>query len=137
MAVEIIRKLYDFIFYVFVLCFQCIYLWFCYNYLYYSYYILPYASIVVILVQRVYYYSTMNTFEWEYPFGDFLEDSKFCELSEYLQLYCQNNNAVSTMTKRNIPMNDLIIHCEWETNILHNIYCCIFTYLLPTGFKVF
>ena len=37
--------------------------------------------------QHNYYASTMNTFESEYPFGGFLEDYKFDELSEYLQPY--------------------------------------------------
>ena len=32
--------------------------------------------------------TTMNTFDLEYPFGDFLEDYKIYELSEFLQSHC-------------------------------------------------
>ena len=48
---------------------------------------------------RFYYDSMMNTFESEYPFGDFLEDSNFDELSEFLQFHCQKTN-LSILWKR-------------------------------------
>ena len=44
----------------------------------------------------------MNTFDSEYQFDDFLEDSKFDELSKFLQSHCQKNNTVNTMAKSNI-----------------------------------
>ena len=50
----------------------------------------------------------MDTFESEYPFGDFLEDSKFDELSEFLQPHLQKKNAVNNMDESNIPMHALI-----------------------------
>ena len=46
----------------------------------------------------------MDTFESEYPFGNFLEDSMFYELSEFLQSYFQKKNAANTMAESNIPM---------------------------------
>ena len=58
--------------------------------------------------QHNYYDSTMNTFDSEYPFGDFLEDSNFDELSEFLQYHFQKKNAVNNMAESNIPMHALI-----------------------------
>ena len=71
----------------------------------------------------------MNNFDSDYPFGDFLEDSKFYEPSEYLQLHLQKKNEVNDMAKGNIPMYDLIFCCGWETNIIHAIFSYIFTSL--------
>ena len=61
----------------------------------------------------------MNTFDLEYPFGDFLEYSKFDELSKFLQPHCQKENAVNTISKNNIPMHALIFRCGWETKSIH------------------
>ena len=64
----------------------------------------------------------MNNFESEYPFGDFLEDTKFYELSEYLQSHWQNKNTVNDMSEGSIFMHDLIFSCGWETKSLHTIF---------------
>ena len=48
----------------------------------------------------------MNNFESEYPFGNFLEYSKFDELSEFLQSHCQKKNTVNTMAKINNPIHE-------------------------------
>ena len=71
----------------------------------------------------------MNNFDSEYPFRDFLEDSKFDELSEFLQSRCQKNNAVNTMDKNNTPMHALIFQCWWETKSLHTTFSYILTSL--------
>ena len=55
----------------------------------------------------------MHTFESEYPFGAFLEDSKLDELSEFLQSHCKEENDVNTMAESNIPMHALIFQCRW------------------------
>ena len=66
----------------------------------------------------------MNNFEAEYLFGNFLEDWKFDELSEFLQSRCHKKNNVNTMAESNIPMHDLIFRCGW-----HTIFSYIFTSL--------
>ena len=71
----------------------------------------------------------MNTFDSEYPFSDFLEDSKFDELIEFLQAHFQKNNAVNTMDESNIPMHALIFICGWETKGIHTIFSYMFTSL--------
>ena len=71
----------------------------------------------------------MKTFDSEYPFGDFLEDSKFDELSKFLQSYCQKKNAVNTMGESKITMHALIFRCGWETKIIHTIFSYLFTSL--------
>ena len=71
----------------------------------------------------------MNTFDSEYPFGYFLEDSKFDELSEFLQSHCHKNSAVNTMGESNIPMHALVFRCGWETNSIHTIFSYLFTSL--------
>ena len=76
-----------------------------------------------------YYAPTMNTFESEYPFGNFLEASKFDELSEFLQSHYQKNNAVNTIDEGKIPMHSLMFWCKWETKSLHTIFRYIFTSL--------
>ena len=53
----------------------------------------------------------INTFESEYPFGNLLEDSKFDELSEYLQFHFQKKNAVNALDEGNISMHALIFCC--------------------------
>ena len=58
--------------------------------------------------QHNYCASTMNTFESEYPFGDFLEDSKFYELRMFLHSHFQKKNAVNNMDESNILMHALI-----------------------------
>ena len=79
-------KWYDYIFWHFTLCFEYVilrlfydgfYLWFwpillCFYYNNYFH-------------QHNYYDSIMNTFDSDYPFDDFLEYSKFYELSKFLQ----------------------------------------------------
>ena len=59
--------------------------WFYYNDSSYSSYMPTYEYTTMIFVQHNDYASMMITFESEYPFGDFLEDTKFDELSEYLK----------------------------------------------------
>ena len=74
-------------------------------------------------------YDSCLYFDSEYPLGDFLEESKFDELSEFLQSNCQKNNAVNTMGESNIPMHTLIFRCGWETNSIHTIFSYLFTSL--------
>ena len=69
----------------------------------------------------------ISTFEPEYLFGDSLEDSKFDEISEYLQSHFQNKNAGNAMAKGNIPMHALVFCCGWETKSLRNIFSSIVT----------
>ena len=45
----------------------------------------------------------MNTFYSEYPFGDFLGDSKFDELSKFLLSHFQKKNAVNNMVRVTFP----------------------------------
>ena len=68
-------------------------------------------------------------FDSEYPLGDLLEESKFDELSEFLQSHCQKNNAVNKIGKSKIPMHALIFRCGWETNSIHTIFSYLFTSL--------
>ena len=79
--------------------------------------------------QHNYYDYNMNTFDSKYLFGDFLEDSKFDELSDYLQFHFQKKNIGNDMSKGNIPMHALIFSFCWETKILHTIFSYIFTSL--------
>ena len=53
----------------------------------------------------------MNNFESEYPFDNFLGNSKFDELSEFLQSHFQKTDAVNNMAESNIPMHALIFKC--------------------------
>ena len=46
----------------------------------------------------------MNIFDSDYPFGDFLEDYKFDELSKYLQSYLQKKSEVKDMYEEYISM---------------------------------
>ena len=71
----------------------------------------------------------INTFESEYPFGNLLEDSKFDELSEYLQFHFQKKNAVNALDEGNISMHALIFCCRWEIKSLHTIFSYIITSL--------
>ena len=56
-----------------------------------------------------FYYDSCLYFDSEYPFGNFLEDSKFDELSKFLQSHCQKKNAVNKMGESNIHMHALIL----------------------------
>ena len=71
----------------------------------------------------------MDNFESDYPFGDFLGDSMFDELSDYLQSYCHNKNAVNSMSEGNIPMHALVFCCVCDTKSLRTIFRNIFTSL--------
>ena len=53
----------------------------------------------------------INTLYSEYPFGDLLVDSKFDELSEYLQSHYQYTNTGDSLAEGNIPMHDLVFSC--------------------------
>ena len=53
-------------------------------------------------------YNSCLYFDSDYPFGDFLEESKFDDLSEFLSSHGQKKNAVNTMGESNIPMHALI-----------------------------
>ena len=77
---------------------------------------------------RCSYYSCLY-FDSDYPFGDFLEESKFDDLSEFLQSHFQKKNAVNTMSESKIPMHALIFRCGWETNSIHTIFGYLFTSL--------
>ena len=69
----------------------------------------------------------MNNFDSEHPFGYFLEDYKFDELSKFIQSHFQKNNAVNNMAESNIPMYALIFLCGWEKKSLHTIFIYLFT----------
>ena len=58
-----------------------------------------------------------------------MEDSKFDELSEFLQSHCQKKNSVNTMVDSNIHMSALIFRCGWDTNSIHTIFSYFFTSL--------
>ena len=75
------------------------------------------------------YDSTMNNFDSEYPCGNFLEDSKFDELSEFLQSHCQKKNAGNNIAESNSPMHSFIFWCGWDTKSIHTIFSYIFTSL--------
>ena len=55
-----------------------------------------------------FYASSMDNFDSEYPFGTFLEDSKFDELSKFLQSHCQKKISINTMAEIKVPMHALI-----------------------------
>ena len=74
-------------------------------------------------------YDSCLYFDSEYPLGDFLEEYKFDELSEFLQSHCQKKNAVNKMGESNIPMHAIIFRCGWETNSIHTIFSYLFTSL--------
>ena len=71
----------------------------------------------------------MNNFESDYRFGNFLEDSNFDPLIEYLQSHYQKKDIVNDMAKGNIPMHALIFLCGWDKKSLQIIFSCIFTSL--------
>ena len=116
-----------FVYILMIISFVC--LRFRYSELYYAYGIYPYAFFYHNSCRQNYYASTMNTFDSEYPFEYFFEDSKFDELSELLHTHCQKNNAVNTMAESNIPIHALIFLCGWATKIIHTIFIFIFTSL--------
>ena len=58
-----------------------------------------------------------------------MEDSKFDDLSEFLQSHFQKKNAVNTMGESNILTHALIFRCGWETNSIHTIFSYLFTSL--------
>ena len=74
-------------------------------------------------------YDSCLYYDSEYPFGFFLEESKFDELSEFIKSHCQEKNAVNTMGDSNIHMHALIFRCGWETNSIHTIFSYLFTSL--------
>ena len=86
-------------------------------------------SLIMIPVYTTTMLLPMNTFDSEYPFGDFLEYSKFDELCEFLQFHFQKKNNFNIMGESNIPMHALIFWCGWETKSIHNILSYIFTSL--------
>ena len=71
----------------------------------------------------------MNTLIQNTHLGNFLEDSKFDELSVFLQSHFQKKKIVHTMAKSNNPMHVLIFQCGQETQGLHTIFIYIFTSL--------
>ena len=70
----------------------------------------------------------MNTVKQNTDLGNILEDSKFDELSVFLQSHCQKKKIVHT-AKSNNPMHVLIFQCGQETQSLHTIFIYIFTSL--------
>ena len=40
-----------------------------------------------------------------------MDDSKFDDISDYLQSHCQKTNAIDAMAKGNIPMYYTIFRC--------------------------
>ena len=82
---------------------------------------------MLLICSPRFYYDYCLYFDSEYPFGNFLEDSKFDELIEFLQSHCQKKNSVNTMGESNIPMHALIFQCGWETNSIHTIFSYLFT----------
>ena len=65
-------------------------------------------SFVMIPINTTTILLLMNNFDSEYPFGEFLEDSSFDEIGEFLQSHCQKKNAVNTMAEGNITMHSFI-----------------------------
>ena len=90
---------------------------------------LYYDSILFMLLMGSlrFSYDSCLYFDSEYPLGYFLEESKFDELSEFLQSHYQKKNAVNTMGESNIPMHALIFRCGWETYSIHTIFSYLFT----------
>ena len=71
----------------------------------------------------------MNTFDSEYPFSYFSEDSNLEEIIEYIQSHFQKNNAFNTMSEGKIPMYALVFYHVGETKSLHTIISYILTSL--------
>ena len=71
----------------------------------------------------------LDSTKTEYPFDNFLEDSKLDELIKVLNSHCQKKNALNNMAERNIHMHSLISQCVWETKSLHIIFSYVFTSL--------
>ena len=92
---------------------------------------LYYDSVLFMLLMcyLLFSYGSCLYFDSEYPLGNFLEESKFDELSKFLQSHFQKNNAVNTMDESNIPIHALIFWCGWETNSIHTIFSYLFTSL--------
>ena len=84
---------------------------------------------MLIICSLLFSYDSCVYFDSEYPIRDFLEESKFDELSKFLQSHCHKKNAVNTMGESNIPMHALIFRCGWETNSIHTIFSYLFTSL--------
>ena len=96
----------------------------CSLHLYYDYFLF-----MLLMCSLCFSYNSCLYFDSEYPHGDFLEESNFNELSEFLQSHWQKKNSVNTMGESNIPMHALIFRCGWETNNIHTIFSYLFTSL--------
>ena len=63
-----------------------------------TYIIMILLKLFLSSTQRNYYASTTKSFDLDYPFGDFLEDTKFNELTKYLQSHPQKKNTLNAIS---------------------------------------